>query len=204
MKKTIAVLVCCLVAFAAWYCLSFNRIKVRNAKTAGHNIICFGDSLTFETGATEGMDYPSQLSKTIGREVINAGVPGDTTSLALARLERDILSVSPKIVMITLGGNDLKNGVPKDVAFRNLKIIVESIQANGALVVIGGVDIPLWGRGYGDGYRELCRESGAVLTPNIFDGIMGKPKLMSDSIHPNDAGYTIMADRFYRAVKPFL
>ncbi|MBF0498024.1 MAG: arylesterase [Deltaproteobacteria bacterium] len=204
MKKTIVVLVCCLVAFVAYYCLSFNRIKVRNAKPTGHNIICFGDSLTAGTGATEGMDYPSRLSKKIGKEVINAGIPGDTTSLALARLDRDVLSASPRIVLITLGGNDLKNGVSKDVAFRNLKIIVESIQAKGALIVIGGVDIPFWGRGFGDGYRDICRETGAILIPNIFDGIMGKPKLMSDSIHPNNAGYAIMAERFYEAIKPYL
>jgi len=33
---------------------------------------------------------------------------------------------------------------------------------------------------------------------------MGNPKLMSDSIHPNDDGYTIMAKKFYEAMKPYL
>ena len=148
------------------------------------------------------MDYPSQLSNMISRPVLNKGVPGDTTARALARLEQAISE--PRIVLVTLGGNDLKNGVPKEVAFQNLKIIVESIQAHGALVIIGGIDLPFWGRGYGEAYEQLCKETGAVLIPNILDGIMGNRQLMSDSIHPNDAGYTIMAERFYRALKPYL
>jgi acyl-CoA thioesterase I len=181
---------------------SFTAPKIKNIHPAGENIICFGDSLTFGTGASQGMDYPSQLSNMISKPVFNKGVPGDTTARALARLDQDV--IAPRIVLVTLGGNDLKNGVPKEVAFENLKIIVESIQAQGALVIIGGIDLPFWGRGYGEAYEQLSKETGAVLIPNILDGIMGNRQLMSDSIHPNDAGYTIMAERFYRALKSYL
>jgi acyl-CoA thioesterase I len=180
------------------------NLKIKNAHPIGENIICFGDSLTFGTGAAKGMDYPSQLSKMISKPILNKGVPGDTTAKALGRLQQDILSQSPRIVLITIGGNDLKNGVPKDAAFQNLKSIIESIQAVGALVVIGGIDLPIGGRGFGEGYQQLCNETGALLILNIFDGIMGNPQLMSDSIHPNDAGYSKMADKFYEAVKPYL
>jgi acyl-CoA thioesterase I len=178
--------------------------KIKNAQPIGENIICFGDSLTYGTGATKGMDYPSQLSKMISKPVLNKGVPGDTTASALARLEQDVLSQSPRIVLITLGGNDLKNSVPKATAFQNLKRIIESIQARRALVVIGGIDLPVWGRGFGEGYEQLCKETGAVLISNIFDGIMGNTQLMSDSIHPNDAGYTKVARQFHEALKPHL
>jgi acyl-CoA thioesterase I len=180
----------------------FSTPKIKNVQPIGENIICFGDSLTFGTGATKEMDYPSQLSHMISRPVLNKGVPGDTTARALARLDQDILS--PRIVLITLGGNDLKNGVPKDMAFRNLKRITESIQAKGALVIIGGIDLPIGGRGFGEGYQQLCKDTGAILIPNIFDGIMGNSQLMSDSIHPNDAGYTLMAEKFYKVLKPYL
>jgi lysophospholipase L1-like esterase len=54
-------------------------------------------------------------------------VPGDTTAGALKRLEQDVLSRSPDLVLITLGGNDLKNGIAKDVAFKNLKMIIFTI-----------------------------------------------------------------------------
>jgi acyl-CoA thioesterase I len=200
LKKTALWVLPILVGFLLFH--YFSTPKIQNAQPLGENIICFGDSLTFGTGATQGMDYPSQLSHMISRPVLNKGVPGDTTARALARLDQDVLS--PRIVLITLGGNDLKNGIPKDTAFQNLKIMVESIQAKGALVVVGGIDLPFWGRGYGEGYEQLCKETGAILIPNILDGIIGNRQLMSDSIHPNDAGYTIMAERFYKVLNPYL
>ena len=169
--------------------------------SAGERIVCFGDSLTFGTGASSGKDYPSQLSKMISRPVVNAGVPGDTTASALKRLERDVLSYSPDIVLITLGGNDLKNGVASDTAFDYLKMIVDSIQSQGARVIIGGLSIPFRDRGYGKGFNKLAAETGATLIPNILEGIMGNRKLMSDPIHPNDAGYKIMAQRFYEVMR---
>jgi lysophospholipase L1-like esterase len=146
------------------------------------------------------MDYPSQLSKLIARPVMNAGVPGDTTASALKRLERDVLAFSPDIVLITLGGNDLKNGVARDVAFKNLERIVNLIRNRGARVIIGGLSIPFRDRGFGRGFKKLADETDATLIPNILEGIMGNRKLMSDPIHPNDAGYKIMAERFNKAM----
>ena len=170
------------------------------AKPTGETIICFGDSLTFGTGAGKGMDYPSQLAKMLGKPVLNQGIPGDTTARALGRLDRDVLSKNPAVVLITLGGNDLKNGLSKDFAFDNLKSIVESIQERGAKVIIGGVKIPDVDRGFGKAYEELAKQTGATLIPNIYEGILGNPQLMSDPIHPNGAGYRIIARRFYNAL----
>ncbi|MCX5835156.1 MAG: GDSL-type esterase/lipase family protein [Deltaproteobacteria bacterium] len=177
---------------------------VQDVRLTGENIICFGDSLTSGFGAAPGLDYPSHLSRLIGRPLINAGRPGDTTVSALARLDRDVLSRSPRIVLITLGGNDLMRGMDRPQAFRNLKTIVTSIQAQGALVIIGGVEAPIWGRGFEEGYRQVSKETGALLIPDILKGIMGNPKLMHDAIHPNDSGYAVIAQYFYEAVKPYL
>ena len=163
-------------------------------------IICFGDSLTFGTGASKGMDYPSQLAKMIGRPVINKGIPGDTTSRALWRLKRDVLSKNPDIVLITLGGNDLKNGVSKDIAFSNLKQIVQTIQDQGAKVIIGGLRFPGMDRGFAKGYEDLAKHTGALLIPDIFSGIVDNPGLMSDPIHPNNSGYRVIAQRFSNAI----
>ena len=192
----------CVLAAIIIYLLLPSSYEIRNANHASDIIVCFGDSLTHGTGAKKGMDYPSQLSALIGREIINAGVPGDTTATALSRID-GILEKDPGIVLLTLGGNDLKNRVNKDTAFKNLEIIINKLQDNGALVVLGGIDIPLWGRGFGDAYQELAEKTGSVLIPNIFDSIFGKRHLMSDSIHPNSDGYTIMANHFYKAVKPY-
>ena len=91
------------LALLIGYLVFFSRPDIRNAVPDGENIICFGDSLTYGTGAAENMDYPAQLSRMISRPVLNAGVPGDTTAMALARLEADVLSRSPRMVLITLG-----------------------------------------------------------------------------------------------------
>ena len=170
----------------------------------GENIICFGDSLTFGTGAPRNKSYPAQLAEMIGQPVINSGVPGDTTGRALQRLARDVLSESPRIVLITLGGNDLKKGVDKKTAFKNLKEIVEAIQAKEALVVIGGLKLKFWDRGYEEEYEKLAEETGVLLVPDILGELMGNEKLMHDTIHPNATGYKIIAQKFYKSIKPYL
>jgi acyl-CoA thioesterase-1 len=203
MKKVTILVGMVLVALIGYRYLTSGP-KVRNARPQGENIICFGDSLTAGTGASTGMDYPSQLARMIGRPVINAGLPGDTTAGALARLEQDVLSRSPRIVLITIGGNDLTHGVDREVFSRNLRNIVTRIQAAGALVVVGGIEVPLRDRGYREGYQEVARTTGAILIPNIFQGLLGRPDLMSDPIHPNSAGYTLMAERFHETIRPYL
>jgi len=192
------------IAFSVFYLLFSASPQIKNTNPIGDNIICFGDSLTYGTGAGPGMNYPSQLSQMINKDVINAGIPGDTTQSALNRLDKDVLSKSPRIVLVTLGGNDLKNRANKEEAFHRLKTIIESIQARGALVIVGGIDLPFFGKGYGQSYKRVCNETGAVLIPNIYKGILGKEELMSDPIHPNSTGYTIMARHFYKAIKPYL
>lgn len=178
--------------------------QVERPVLRGENIICFGDSLTYGTGAPRDKSYPAQLSQLIGRPVINSGIPGDTTTKALQRLDRDVLSQSPRIVLITLGGNDFLNGVAAKTAFQNLALIVKSIQAEGALVVVGGIKLPFWDRGYDEEYEKLAHATGALLIPNILSGILGKENLMSDTIHPNAAGYALVARRFHEEIAPYL
>jgi lysophospholipase L1-like esterase len=201
MKKIIYFILAGLILLAGYRFLTTTHQDF-SSNSGAERIIAFGDSLTYGTGASSGRDYPSQLSKMISRPVMNAGVPGDMTAHALKRLERDVLAYSPDIVLITLGGNDLKNGIARDSAFENLKRIVNLIHNQGARVIIGGLNIPFRDRGFGRAYKKLADETGAVLIPNILEGIMGRRELMSDPIHPNDAGYKIMAQRFYNAMRP--
>jgi lysophospholipase L1-like esterase len=136
--------------------------------------------------------------------VFNRGVPGDTTDLALARLQPDVLDDDPRIVIVCLGGNDGLQGVPIDKTFANLMQIVESIQQRGALVVLVGVRSASVTDQYDKRFRALARQKGCVFVPNILRGILSDPSLRSDQIHPNDAGYRIIAQRIAEAVKPFL
>jgi acyl-CoA thioesterase-1 len=94
-------------------------------------IVCFGDSQTagfingpnWETspGLQDGKDepeksYPAHLQKKVTVRVINAGLSRDTASTAKSRIDSHVLSENPQIVIIALGGNDVKNNVPTLVA----------------------------------------------------------------------------------------
>jgi fibronectin type 3 domain-containing protein len=78
--------------------------------------------------------------------------------------------------------------------------IVQTIQKQGAKVIIGGLKFPGMDRGFGDGYEDLSQQTGAVLISNILAGIVNDPNLMSDPIHPNNNGYRIIAERFSNAI----
>lgn len=201
-KLMTAVLV--VAALAVAYHFFRDRSATRIGPLNGEAIICFGDSLTYGTGAPADKSYPARLEQLLGRPVINRGVPGDTTAGALARLQKDVLDRSPRIVLITIGGNDLRRGVAVRTAQTNLEAILLAIRRQGALAVVGGIDIPLLDRGYGRMYEEATERTGAVLVKNILAGILGHDALMSDQIHPNAAGYAIMAQRFHSAIEPYL
>lgn len=184
--------------------LFFDSYPIVNATPEGSAIIAFGDSLTAGTGSTNGNDYPAVLGRRLGIEVLNRGVPGETSTDALLRLDRDVLQEDPRIVIVCLGGNDGLQRVPIDTTLRNLSTIIRSIQGRGALVILAGVRSATFTDQYHKPFRQLARETGCVFVPNILDDILGRPSRTSDQIHPNDAGYAIIAERIANAVEPYL
>jgi len=168
---------------------------VRNLHSTGANIIAFGDSLTAGYGASPAEAYPSVLAAKLGREVINAGVSGDTTQSALARIDADVLQRSPRIVIVGLGGNDFLQSVPLDTTEANLRTIVQKIQGAGSMVVLLGFEFPSLSANYDRMYRRVASDEGCLLIPKTLKGILTDPALKSDEIHPNAKGYAIMAER---------
>jgi len=180
------------------------RPDVANLDSKGSAIICFGDSLTKGEGASAGHDYPSLLGKALGREVINAGVNGETTREALQRLETDVLKKDPRLVIVEFGGNDFLQHLPWEETFTNLDTIIRRIEAQGAMVVLVGVQAGLFGDAAGPDYRKIASTRRAAYVPNILDGILTHPQLKSDELHPNDLGYEHIAQRIARTVEPLL
>jgi len=195
MQRKFAIPAALLALLLLWLLFPSKYSRVRNLQSNGTNIIAFGDSLTAGYGAGAGEDYPSGLAKMLGREVINAGVSGDTTDSALARIDADVLQRSPRIVIVGLGGNDFLRGTPIASTEANLRAIVKQIQQSGAMVVILGFNFPSLTASYGKMYKRVASDEGCLLIPDLLDGIIGNPSLKSDEIHPNAKGYALMAER---------
>lgn len=202
MKTPKNVLDIILIIFLAqfWGC----EPKMANLDSKGKDIICFGDSITKGEGSTEGNDFPSLLSQKLNMPVINAGVSGDTTQDALDRINQDVLQRDPRMVIVEFSGNDFLHGVPKKVTFDNLDEVVVRILRKKAMVVLVEVAAGNFGDDYYQGFQEIADRRGALLIPNIMKGIFANSSLKSDEIHPNDAGYRIIADRIYNEINPLL
>jgi acyl-CoA thioesterase-1 len=180
-------------------------------------IVCFGDSLTDGDGAPDGQSYPDYLQQQIRVDVINAGVSGDTTAGGLARLNRDVLSKDPQIVIIEFGANDLSKGVTIGQLKSNLEQMITQINDDNrnrkifiadwlpdsdSIALLGGLSN--FTREYRSMLDSLEKISNVEIVDDIFKGIFGDPALMSDPLHPNSKGYKIMADNYLKAIRPYL
>jgi len=188
----------------AWIVTGCVQQDIQNVDSRGKGIVCFGDSLTFGYGAEPGEDYPSNLAKMVCVPVLNAGIDGETTTEALRRLEADVLERQPFLVIVEYGGNDFLRKIPRQTTVKNLEEMIRRIQAKGAMVALVDVSAGMFLRDYRIAYRSLARKYGAVFVPSILDKIITDPKMKSDFLHPNAAGYAVIARRVYQAVAPYI
>ncbi len=166
---------------------------------AGDAILAVGDSLTAGFGAPKGADYPAQLAQILGHKVINGGVSGDTSAQALARLP-DLLVQKPKLVVVSIGGNDFLQRQPESGTRENIRKMVADIRATGVPAVL--VAIPHFTTGALLGmvsehplYAELADELDVPLLKGAWADILGDKDLKSDAVHANAAGYWLFAER---------
>lgn len=87
-------------------CSAYNLNQITNYPPPNGPIIAIGDSITAGVGATNGNDYVSELEAELNVNIINEGVPGDTTEDVLDRLNRDVINRDPSVVIVLVGGND--------------------------------------------------------------------------------------------------
>ena len=183
------------VLIVAFFVLRPSRYeRVKNLDSKGSAIIAFGDSITAGFGAAKGEDYPSKLSALANATIVNAGVSGDTTDSALERIESDVLTQNPRIVIVGLGGNDFLRGASMQSTETNLRTIIRKVHDSGAMVVLLGFKFPSFSN-YGTMYERVADEEGCLFVPEVLDGILTDPALKSDEIHPNARGYALVAER---------
>lgn len=166
-----------------------------NQKPLSGTIVAFGDSLTAGHGANANESYPAVLAESLGVDIINAGKNGDTLQSALERLDADVLELKPQIVMMTLGGNDVMRQVSIEKSVEAAAAIFTKLIAAGAMVVFIEIDPPLFARKRMQAIREVAEPLGVVWLDGITTGLWGNDKVMADNVHPNAAGYKIMAER---------
>ena len=95
------------------------RLADGNEPLLGKKAVFFGDSLTASFG------WCRQLALRFGLEAVNAGVGGETSEMARARFEADVLAQSPDYVFICFGMNDQVHA-----DHRNPRVSVERFAEN--------------------------------------------------------------------------
>lgn len=194
-----------LFVLAVWAAgCGYDYAEAPNLASAGTDIVCFGDSITRGYGATDGNDYPAVLGRLLGQPVVNAGRDGDTTESAYRRLDEVLAATQPRVVIVELGGNDVLRGVPPATTIDYLDRITARCLEAGAMVVLVHAKFGLFADPLYDGFEEIAARHGVPLVENALSGILGRPSMSSDQIHPNDAGYALLAERVAEVVRPLL
>ncbi len=174
------------------------RLKMA-AVPAGAVVLALGDSLTWGTGATPETSYPAVLAGLTGWQVVNAGVPGDTSAAALARLPALLQEHAPRLVIVGIGGNDFLRRLPPAETRDNIRRICRDAAASGAQVLLVAIPelsmLAAVARSLSDHpmYEELANELGVPLHEGGWAKVLGDPALRSDAIHANAQGYGAFA-----------
>jgi acyl-CoA hydrolase len=196
-----------LLALAAAPLAACGRKAARYAAIpAGSTVLALGDSLTFGTGAAGGSDYPTRLAELTGWKVVNAGVPGNTSAQARERLSPLLGEHSPRLVLLSIGGNDFLRQVPEGETRADLAAMLDEIRAAGAQPVLIAVPKPaliaalLGSLDDHPLYEALAQERRLPLHAAGWAKVLSDPALKADRIHANAAGY----ERFARDLHGFL
>ncbi len=165
-------------------------------------ILAFGDSLTYGTGTTEEKSYPAVLQQLSGRQVINAGIPGEVTAGGLARLAETLDEVRPQLLILCLGGNDMLRQKGQQEIGENLVRMVQISREQGVPVLLLGVPRPaIFGMESAELYYQLADRLAIPLQAEVIPAVLSDKALKSDPIHPNSEGYRLMAEAVYEKLK---
>jgi acyl-CoA thioesterase I len=156
-------------------------------------VLAFGDSITFGTGAFPDESYPARLQGLIGRRVVNAGIPGETTAEGLARLPGVLEQEKPPLMILCLGGNDFLRRMDDRQTEGNLREIVRTAQERGVQVVLVGVPKLGFFVQTHPMYKEIASSLNLPYDGKALQRIESDRALKADPVHPNAAGYLELA-----------
>jgi len=187
-------LIIVLFSLAIWY--------PKNYYKQDKVVVAFGDSLTRGYGMVppDG-NYVVFLSEYVHIPIINSGRTGDTTSDALIRLQSDVLDKKPNVVIVFLGGNDFFAGYSPEVIKANLMTMIRKIQDIGAKVILIGTTSQIAPEYENVIQQVAAKEKVFAYIPGIMDSIMFRKDLLYDTIHPNEKGHEMIAQKILPALQ---
>lgn len=174
-------------------------------KAGEQRVVFMGNSITQDWAPLFDSLFP-------GKPYVGRGISGQTTPQMLVRFRQDVIAPKPKVVVILGGTNDIAgNTGPSTLEMieDNLASMTELAKANGIRVVLVSVlpaaDYP-WKKGMEPApkiialntwLKQYAASAGAVyldLHSAMDDGHGGmRAELSADGVHPNAAGYALMA-----------
>jgi len=198
------------------------------ALTQRHNlrVVAVGSSSTEGTGASgPSKTYPAQLDAILKQrlpgaqiEVINKGIGGETAAGTLARLDRDVLSFHPDLVIWQLGTNDaLRNVDAKTFGTQAVEGIRRIREGGADLMLLEPQFLPKQaGNATYAAYVDAVRTLGAAHGLPVFrrsdvmkywlDSKQFTPATMlsADQLHMTDASYHCLAQLMADAIVPMV
>jgi len=178
-------------------------------------IVAIGDSVTYGFPYSPEQSWLYFTAKELAIEQVNSGVNGDTTSGMLSRFASDVCRHKPSYVIIMGGTNDAYEGLEVSQVVGNIKKMVQLARDNQITPIIG-LPIPCndWSAEILLGeYREAMQEYAVNNGLNYIDFYAAvvdeetaeiKSGLHCDGVHPNEAGYRVMADVAIKALQNLL
>lgn len=170
-------------------------------------VVFFGDSITDGWRLNE--YFPD-------RDFINRGISGQITGEMLGRMKADVIDLKPDAVLILAGTNDIARGVPPAViqnnlsmmadlaVFHKIKPIFASIlpvsdhhKDKNPRFAMTGTRPPATIRQLNDWLRRMCEQRGLIYLDYFSQMVDAagflQAELADDGLHPNSAGYRVMA-----------
>ena len=171
-------------------------------------IVALGNSLTAGLGVPENQAYPAQLAGRLladghNYRVVNAGISGETSSGALARIDWVVASLQPDIVILETGANDGLRGLDPTLLEANLDQLVNRLVDQNIQVILAGMLMlpnlgPNFTRAFKEIYPRIASRYDILFIPFFLEGVAGREEFnQSDRLHPNADGYARIVETVY-------
>ncbi|HTS88080.1 MAG TPA: arylesterase [Gemmatimonadales bacterium] len=179
-------------------------------------IVFLGTSLTAGLGLDPDSAYPALLQRQLDQaglhyRVVNAGVSGESSAGALARVDW-ILRANPKVLVLETGANDGLRGQDPDSIEANIQAIIDRVRERSpsTRIILAGMEaMPNLGARYVKRFRAIYPAVAArnhlLLIPFLLAGVAGIDSLnQQDGIHPNNTGERLVAQNVWAVLKGVL